>query len=86
MAFCYIANMNVISNWFPKKKGIAMGWVTIGFPLSAAITTPLVTKLLEAGGLEKVYTTYAIVAAVFAVIAFAFIRDYPCLLYTSRCV
>ena len=31
MAFCYIANMNVISNWFPKKKGIAMGWVTIGF-------------------------------------------------------
>ena len=28
-------------------------------------------------GLEKVYTTYAIVAAVFAVIAFAFIRDYP---------
>ena len=77
MAFCYIANMNVISNWFPKKKGIAMGWVTIGFPLSAAITTPLVTKLLEAGGLEKVYTTYAIVAAVLAVIAFAFIRDYP---------
>ena len=51
MAFCYIANMNVISNWFPKKKGIAMGWVTIGFPLSAAITTPLVTKLLEAGGM-----------------------------------
>ena len=77
MAFCYIANMNVISNWFPKKKGVAMGWVTIGFPLSASITTPLVTGLLENGGLEKVYTTYAIVAAVFAVIAFAFVRDYP---------
>ncbi|MGF6376022.1 OFA family oxalate/formate antiporter-like MFS transporter [Clostridiales Family XIII bacterium PM5-7] len=77
MAFCYIANMNVISNWFPRKKGIAMGWVTIGFPFSASITTPLVTGLLEAGGLEKVYTTYAIVAAVFAVIAFAFVRDYP---------
>lgn len=77
MAFCYIANMNVISNWFPKKKGIAMGWVTIGFPLSASITTPLVTGLLENGGLEKVYTTYAIVAAVFAVIAFVFVRDYP---------
>lgn len=77
MAFCYIANMNVISNWFPKKKGVAMGWVTIGFPLSASITTPLVTGLLENGGLEKVYTTYAIVAAVFAVIAFVFVRDYP---------
>ena len=77
MAFCYIANMNVISNWFPKKKGIAMGWVTIGFPLSASITTPLVGGIVESGGLERVYTVYAIIAAVFAVIAFAFIRDYP---------
>ena len=77
MAFCYIANMNVISNWFPNKKGIAMGWVTIGFPLSASITTPLVTGLLGSGGLAKVYTFYAIVAAVFAVIAFVFVRDYP---------
>lgn len=77
MSFCYIANMNVISNWFPQKKGIAMGWVTIGFPLSASITTPLVVKLLQVGGLEKVYTTYAIVAAIFAVIAFLFVRDYP---------
>lgn len=77
MAFCYIANMNVISNWFPKKKGIAMGWVTIGFPLSASITTPLMTGILESGGLERVYTVYAVVAAIFAVIAFAFIRDYP---------
>lgn len=77
MAFCYIANMNVISNWFPKKKGIAMGWVTIGFPLSASITTPLMSGILESGGLERVYTTYAIVAAIFAVIAFIFVRDYP---------
>lgn len=77
MAFCYIANMNVISNWFPQKKGIAMGWVTIGFPLSASITTPMVSGLLASGGLERVYTVYAAIAAVFAVIAFVFVRDYP---------
>ena len=28
MGFAYIANLNVISNWFPRKKGLAMGWVT----------------------------------------------------------
>ncbi|MGN0659659.1 MAG: nitrate/nitrite transporter [Emergencia sp.] len=77
MAFCYIANMNVISNWFPKKKGIAMGWVTIGFPLSATVTTPVVSGLLASGGLERVYTVYGIICAVFAVIAFIFVRDYP---------
>ena len=77
MAFCYIANRNVISNWFPKKKGIAMGWVTIGFPLSAAVTSVAVGKMMAAGGLPHVYTVYGIIAAVFAVIAFIFIRDYP---------
>ena len=46
MGFAYIASLNVISNWFPRKKGLAMGWVTIGFPLSAVIATPLCSALL----------------------------------------
>ncbi len=54
-----------------------MGWVTIGFPLSAAVTSVAVGKMLAAGGLSHVYTIYGIIAAVFAVIAFIFIRDYP---------
>ena len=37
MGFCYICSLNVVSNWFPRKKGIAMGWVTIGFPLSLSL-------------------------------------------------
>lgn len=77
MAFAYIANLNVISNWFPKKKGLAMGWVTIGFPLSASVTTPLVSGLLGAGGLERVYMVYAIAAVVLAIAVVVFIRDYP---------
>jgi len=77
MAFAYIANLNVISNWFPKKKGLAMGWVTIGFPLSAAITSVLVGKVVVAGGLTRVYDIYGIIALVFAIICYAFIRDFP---------
>lgn len=77
MAFAYIANLNVISNWFPKKKGLAMGYVTIGFPLSASITTPLVSGLLGSGGLARVYLFYAIAAAVLCVLVLALIRDYP---------
>ena len=52
MGFAYIASLNVISNWFPRKKGLAMGWVTIGFPLSAVIATPLCSALLKGLGLS----------------------------------
>ncbi len=77
MGFAYIANMNVIANWFPKKKGIAMGWVTIGFPLSAAVSANLAGVLLSNGGLPNVYRFYAICAAVLCLIVAIFIRDYP---------
>ena len=77
MGFAYIANLNVISNWFPRKKGIAMGWVTIGFPLSAAVTASFVGMLLGTGGLQMVYMVYAIASFVLFAIVALFIRDYP---------
>jgi len=77
MGFAYIANMNVIANWFPRKKGIAMGWVTIGFPLSAAISSSLAGNLLGAGGLPNVYRFYAIASLVLCLVVALFVRDYP---------
>lgn len=76
-AFGYIANHNVISNWFPRKKGLAMGWVTIGFPLSASVTVPLVSGLMAKGGLQAVYTFYGAAALVLCVVGALLIRDYP---------
>lgn len=77
MGFCYICSLNVISNWFPQKKGMAMGWVTIGFPLSAAVTSQLVGNLVAKGGLPQVYTVYAIASFVLCVLVAIFVRDYP---------
>lgn len=77
MGFCYICSLNVISNWFPKKKGMAMGWVTIGFPLSAAVTSGFVGKLIGMGGLNRVYMFYAIASFVLCVLVAIFVRDYP---------
>lgn len=77
MGFCYICSMNVISNWFPRKKGMAMGWVTIGFPLSAAVTSNFVGGLIGKGGLTEVYTVYAVASFVLCVLVAVFVRDYP---------
>ena len=70
--FNYIGNYSIISNWFPRKKGLAMGWVTIGFPLSAMISVPLVSGIMSGGGLEGVYMFYAGFAVVLFVLVFAF--------------
>lgn len=77
MGFCYICSLNVISNWFPRKKGMAMGWVTIGFPLSAAVTSQVVGNLVAKGGLPQVYNVYAIASFVLCVLVAVFVRDYP---------
>ena len=77
MGFAYIASLNVISNWFPHKKGLAMGWVTIGFPLSAVIATPLCSALVGKLGLNGIYLMYAALCAILAVIVFVYVRDYP---------
>lgn len=77
MGFAYIASLNVVSNWFPRKKGLAMGWVTIGFPLSASMTTGFCAALVNKGGLLAVYNLYAVVCVVLAVVVWFFVRDYP---------
>ena len=77
MGFAYIANLNVISNWFPTKKGLVMGWVTIGFPLSATIAVPFVSGLLGAVGLQGVYFVFSGLCVVLALLVGIIVRDYP---------
>jgi MFS transporter, OFA family, oxalate/formate antiporter len=77
MGFAYIANLNVISNWFPRKKGLAMGWVTIGFPLSATISVPVLSGILKSSGLSGIYFLYAAITLVLGVLVMIFVRDYP---------
>jgi MFS family permease len=82
MGFCYICSMNVVSNWFPRKKGMAMGWVTIGFPLSAAVTANFVGGMIgksgnPVAGLGSVYNIYAIASFVLCIVVALYVRDYP---------
>ncbi len=77
MGFAYIANLNVISNWFPRKKGLAMGWVTIAFPLSAVLTVPVLTGIVHAAGLSSVYMMYAIATFILGLLVVFFVKDYP---------
>lgn len=76
MGFAYVISNAVITNWMPRKKGPAMGVATCGFPISATITTLLLSKVVQ-GGISHVYYMYAAVCFVMAVIVFLVVRDYP---------
>ena len=77
MGFNYIASLNVVSNWYPTKKGLAMGVVTIGFPLSATIATPLCTALLMNIGLNGIYYMFSIICLILGLLVFVLVKDYP---------
>ena len=77
MGFNYIASLNVVSNWYPTKKGLAMGVVTIGFPLSATIATPLCSGLMQGVGLNGIYYMFSAICLVLGILVFALVKDYP---------
>lgn len=66
---------SVVGFWFPKKRGVAMGIVTAGYPLSAATTTGVCSAF--ASNIMKFYVMMAVIAAVVGLLVAIFVRDYP---------
>jgi len=66
------------SNWFPRKKGLFMGWATMGVIISSAFTNSILDKLMNAGvsvsnfmiGLIALYVVVIIITVLF-------IHNYP---------
>ena len=70
-------NMTV-TNWFPKKKGIAIGWATMGLNVSSATFVTILTALTAVfGGIDKALYCAAGALVVLAIINFVFFKNYP---------
>lgn len=67
-----------ITNWFPKKKGIAIGWATMGLNISSAFFVTILVALTGAlGGIQYALWVMAGCLIVLAVINFAAFKNYP---------
>lgn len=53
--FGFVGGTAILANWFPQKKGLAMGWATIGFQASAVALLPAFQWLLERYNLKVAY-------------------------------
>lgn len=72
-----LMSFNIMANWFPKKRGVALGIATAGFPLSAATTTAVCSGFAENAGISMFYIVYGVIAIVIGIVIFLFVRDYP---------
>jgi len=67
----------LITNWFPRKKGIALGWATMGLPLGTTIFIPIMSFLIANTGIKGAFIVLGGVLALLAVIGKLFISNTP---------
>ena len=60
----------LLNNWFPRKKGVVLGWATMGIILSDVIWSPYIPDTISAIGAPL---TMAIVGVVFLLLALFFV-------------
>ena len=75
--FCNTAAQVMIAHWFPTRKGLALGWATMGTNLSSAVFIPI---LLLFVGLRGVNGSFLMVGAIMIVVAVVYallVRDTP---------
>lgn len=75
--------INVVPNtmmnvWFPKKKGLALGWSTMGLPLCTATFIILLNVLMKVtGSISGAYVVFAILIIVFGIVSIFWCKNSP---------
>lgn len=77
MSAGYVAGGALVAQWFPKRKGVVMGYTTMGLNIASATWVPMMTLIIAKMGFEKGVIIPGVLVAVLAVIGLAFVRDTP---------
>ena len=70
-AFGLIVTSTLMNNWFPRKKGIALGWATMGAPFCTATFVAIISGLFGKFGIPNAC------AIVGVVVSFLWVKNYP---------
>lgn len=76
-AFGLISTATLMGNWFPRKKGIALGWATMGAPLATATFVALLSVLYGSIGLPMTSVGVGVVVVLMGILTFFWAKDYP---------
>lgn len=75
--FSVHAANTLVANWFPRKKGLALGWATMGMNASSALYTPILSFLFARFTLGMSLNILGAITVVVGVITLFFVRDTP---------
>ncbi len=76
-AFATTCGFAICANWFPTKKGIVMGFVTIGMNLASALISLILNALSQKFDITMALTIMGIVIAIVAVLIILFVKATP---------
>ena len=77
MSSGYVAGGALVAKWFPKKKGLVMGYTTAGLNIASATWVLLMTKLSGMMTFEKAVIIPCIAVVILGLIGLFFIKDTP---------
>lgn len=78
MSSGYIAGGTLVATWFPKKKGIVMGFTTMGHNFASAFYVAILTGLVAVfGGISHGCIPVGVCAVLLGIIGGVFIRNTP---------
>lgn len=77
MSAGYIAGGSLVAQWFPKKKGIVMGYTTMGHNLASAFYVPLIALLVGNFGIDIGVLPISLGAILLGIFGLIFIRNTP---------
>ena len=71
------AVMTLTANWWPTKKGVVLGWSTMGIVLMSVVYAPHIPKAFAAIGIGNTNIILAIFVAIMGVISLVLVKDTP---------
>ena len=71
-----VSTQQIMSNWFPRKKGIALGWATMGTCFSSAIMVAVFQGLFSKG-LGTPFYLMAVIMVILAVVMIVWFKAFP---------
>lgn len=71
-----VCTQQIMSNWFPKKKGIALGWATMGMPVSSAVMVAVFQGLFGVS-IAAPYWLMNVICVLMGIFTLVWFKNYP---------
>ena len=73
----YISGGVLVAKWFPKRKGVVMGYTTMGHNLASAFYVPMIAFLVNTLGLQKGVMVPSVLVIILGIIGLCMVKNTP---------